>query len=236
MLDFDRYTVLTFDCYGTLIDWEGGLLSALRPMFNNREIRASDNSILEAYAEVESQLQSGEWKMYRQILRECVAGLGLRFDFWPTASEMDALPNSVQFWQPFPDTIEALRRLKSRYRLAIISNIDDDLLAGSLRRLEVQFDHIITAQQVKSYKPSHNNFTQALQTIGAPREQVLHVAQSIFHDIVPSRALGINNVWVNRRKGLSGSGATFPAEGQPDLEVPDLKSLADFLVEDTRIQ
>ena len=235
MLDFDRFTVLTFDCYGTLIDWESGILAALKPILANRGITISDNELLERYGEIEVDLESGVYKSYRQILREVVAGLGLRYNFSPTASEMDTLPNSVQYWQPFPDTVKALKQLKRRYKLAILSNIDDDLFATSAKQLEVPFDHVITASQVKSYKPSHNNFERALERIGAPREQVLHVAQSIYHDVIPSRAMGIASVWVNRRKGLAGSGATLPAEGQPDLEVPDLRSLANLLVEDVTV-
>jgi 2-haloacid dehalogenase len=235
MLDFDRFRVLTFDCYGTLINWEAGILAAVRPMLSNRSIYVSDNDVLEAYGELEVKLESGEWKRYRQVLRECVAGLGLRFNFSPTASEMDALPGSLPFWPPFGDTVSALRRLRSRFQLAVISNTDDDLFASSARHLEIEFDHVITAEQVKSYKPSHNNFLRAIEKMEIPREQILHVAQSIYHDIVPTRALGISSVWVNRRKGLIGSGATLPAEGRPDLEVPDLKSLADLLLESATV-
>ncbi len=235
MLDFDQFRVLTFDCYGTLINWEAGILGAVRPMLTNRGIYVADDTVLEAYAELEVQLESGEWKRYRQVLRECIAGLGLRFDFTPTASEIDALPGSLPFWPPFKDSAAALRRLKSRFQLAIISNTDDDFIAASARQLETTFDHVITAEQVKSYKPSHNNFLKAIEKIGLPKEQVLHVAQSIYHDIIPTRALGISSVWVNRRKGLAGSGATLPAEGRPDLEVPDLKSLADLLIESATV-
>jgi 2-haloacid dehalogenase len=236
MIDFDRYTVLTFDCYGTLIDWESGILSVLRPIFMNRGISASDNELLEHYGAIEAQLESGAYKSYRQILRECVAGLGLRYNFSPTATEMDTLPHSLQYWRPFPDSTAALRRLKTRYKLAIISNVDEDLFAASARQLDIPFDHVTTASQVQSYKPSHNNFERAFEMIGVPREQILHVAQSIYHDIVPARALEISSVWVNRRQGLSGSGATFPAEGRPDLEVPNLKSLVDLLIEKLTVQ
>ncbi len=136
----------------------------------------------------------------------------------------------------FPDTVEALTRLKTKYKLAIISNTDDDLFAATVRNLGVEFDYVITAEQCRTYKPSRNNFLEALERLGLPREQVLHVAQSIYHDVVPTRALGISSVWVNRRKGLLGSGATLPAEGRPDLEVTDLKSLADLLLETAWIQ
>lgn len=236
MLDFDRFSVLTFDCYGTLIDWESGILHALQPVLANRGITISDNEVLERYGELEAQLEAGAFKPYRQILREAVAGLGLRYNFSPTAGEMDVLPNSIKYWQPFPDTVNALKRLKTRYKLAIISNIDDDLFSASAKQLEVPFEEVVTASQVKSYKPSHNNFERALERIGVSPDQALHVAQSIYHDIVPARALGFSSVWVNRRKGLSGSGATFPAEGRPDLEVPDMKSLADLLIEEFTVQ
>ena len=236
MLDLDSFRALTFDCYGTLINWEAGILSALRPTFSNRGIDVSDDLLLEAYGAIEAQLESGPWKPYRQILRECVAGLGLRYNFSPTALEMDALPASLPFWPAFPDTIGALGRLKPKYKLAIISNTDDDLFSATARNLGIEFDYVITAEQCRSYKPSHNNFLTALERIGLPREQVLHVAQSIYHDVVPTRALGIGSVWVNRRKGLLGSGATLPAEGRPDLEVTDLQSLADLLLETARVQ
>ena len=131
-------------------------------------------------------------------------------------------------WKPFPDTVAALKKLKSRYKLAIISNTDDDLFADTARLLEVSFDWVITAQQAGSYKPSHHNFKLALERIALPPEQVLHVAQSIYHDIVPARELGLATVWVNRRAGKHGEGATKAAQGQPDLEVPDLKTLAEM--------
>ena len=235
MLDFDRFQVLSFDCYGTLINWEAGILGAVRPMLSNRSIYVADDHILEAYGELEARLEEGPWRPYRQILRDCIAGLGLRFNFEPTASEIDALPGSLPFWPAFGDTIGALKRLRSRYKLAIISNIDNDLFTATTRQLQTAFDYVITAEQVESYKPSENNFLQAIKTIGVPRTELLHVAQSIFHDIIPTRALGISSVWVNRRKGMSGSGATLPAEGRPDLEVPDLRSLADLLLESATI-
>jgi 2-haloacid dehalogenase len=235
MLDFDRYSVLTFDCYGTLIDWESGILRALKPIFAHRGIPVSDDELLERFGELEAQMENGAYKPYRQILREAIAGLGLRYNFSPVANEMESLPDSLQYWQPFPDSVASLKRLKRLYKLAIVSNVDEDMFEASARKLEVPFDYVITASQVRSYKPSHNNFERALERIGLPREQVLHVAQSIYHDIIPARALGISSVWVNRRKGLSGSGATLPAEGRPDLEVPDLRSLADLLVEDVTV-
>ena len=155
-------------------------------------------------------------------------GFGERLGFVPTAEDTGALIGSVADWPPFPDSPEALAALKRRFKLAIISNIDDALFAGSQRQLGVEFDWVITAQQARSYKPSHNNFLVAFDRIGLPREQILHVAQSLYHDHIPAKALGLQTVWVNRRHDQPGSGATPKASAQPDLEVPDLRTLEDL--------
>jgi 2-haloacid dehalogenase len=128
-------------------------------------------------------------------------------------------------WQPFPDTVEALQTLKERYKLAIISNVDDGLFALTACHLQVEFDWIITAEQAGTYKPSPNNFALALERIGMAPEKVVHVAESLFHDHVPAKKLGLSTVWVHRRANKGGFGATPPANAEPDLEVPDLKSL-----------
>ena len=136
------------------------------------------------------------------------------------------MPNSLAHWPPFPDTVEALRKLHAVFKLAIVSNVDDDLFAGTAKLLQIPFDAVITAQQAGSYKPSHRNFELALQRIAHPKDKVLHVAQSLYHDIEPARALGIRSVWVNRRGNQAGSGATKPSNAIPDLEVPSLAALA----------
>ncbi len=229
MIDFDAFDALTFDCYGTLIDWERGILNAMRPLLSAHGLAPSDEDILECYAELESEAERAEYLPYREVLRRVMRGFGKRLGFEPSAVELDALPESLGSWPPFPDTIESLRRLNARYQLAIVSNVDDDLFAASARRLEVEFDWVITAEQVKSYKPSPNNFKQAIATIGLPCEKILHVAQSLYHDIQPARALGLTTVWVNRRRGKPGSGATAPAEAEPHLEVPDLATLVSMI-------
>jgi 2-haloacid dehalogenase len=138
------------------------------------------------------------------------------------------LPESLANWTPFPDTIAALRQLKTRYRLAIISNIDDDLFAHSEPKLEVPFDFVITAQQARAYKPSQKIFQLAEQTLRIPRSQWLHVGQSIYHDVIPAKSLGIATVWVNRPSPRPNAGAAKAASGEPNLEVPDLKTLAEI--------
>jgi 2-haloacid dehalogenase len=225
MIDFASKRVLTFDCYGTLIDWETGILSTLQPILMAHGVTAEDERLLALHGELESAAEQGPYMSYRQLLATVLRGFGERLGFIPSAIEQSRFADSVGDWPPFPDTRVALRALQRRFRLAIISNTDDDLFARSNQRLEVTFDCIVTAQQVKSYKPSLNNFRQALERIRVPKEQVLHVAQSLFHDHVPAKQLGLETVWVNRRRGKAGPGATPPAHAQPDLEVQDLATL-----------
>jgi 2-haloacid dehalogenase len=224
-LDFDQFSVITFDCYGTLINWEVGILGVLRPLIKRYGRNLSDAGILELYSSFEPQIQSSGYMPYRQVLAEVVKRFGAKLVFTPTQQEIDRLAESIQDWPPFPDTTAGLKKLKTKYKLAIISNIDDDLLAHSLRLMGVPFDFLITAQQAKSYKPSHNNFNLALKKIGLPKEQVLHAAESLYHDVSPANELGIANVWVNRRGGKPG--ATKNIAATPGMEVPDLKTLAE---------
>jgi len=227
MLRFDDFAVLTFDCYGTLIDWETGILDALRPVFAAHRVDLTPERTLELYGELESAAERGPYREYKAILRTVLEGLGTRFGFTATANELEQFSTSVKDWPAFPDSAAALQALHKKFRLAIVSNIDDDLFAHSAQRLQVRFDWIITAQQVKSYKPSLNNFRMAFERIGVPQNRILHVAQSLFHDIAPANALGLSSVWVNRRHKKEGSGATPEAQARPDLEVPDLRTLAE---------
>ncbi len=229
MLEFRRFQALSFDCYGTLIHWEAGILGILRPLLAVHGQQPSDAEILELYAELEPAAQSGEYLRYREVLRTVVQAFGRRLGFTVSPAEADSLPDSLQNWKPFPDTVEALGRLKRRYKLAVISNIDDDLFAHSAQHLQIQFDHIITAQQCQSYKPALNNFRKAMARMDLPPDRILHVAESLFHDVAPARSLGLATVWVNRRQARAGAAATRFADVRPDLEVPDLKALADLV-------
>ena len=224
-MNFNQFEILTFDCYGTLIDWESGILSALKKLLAAKENKLSDDQILELFAEFESEAESGEYIKYREVLKRVVVKIGEKLNFYPTEAELNSLANSLKNWQPFPDTVEALKALKQKYKLGIISNIDEDLFADSAKHLQVEFDYLITAEKAKSYKPSVNNFEVALQEIGVSKDKILHVAQSIYHDTVTAKSLGLSTVWVNRRQGKEGFGATLSARATPDLEVPDLKSL-----------
>jgi len=227
MLRFDEFEVLTFDCYGTLIDWETGLREALSPVFAAHRVNPDAGWVLELYGELETAAESGAYREYRAVLRTVLQGLGERLSFAPTPTELERFSTSVKDWPAFPDSPSALQALKKKYRLAIISNVDDELFAHSAKQLQVQFDWVITAQQAKSYKPSLRNFRLAFERIGVPHSRILHVAQSLFHDIAPANALGLSTVWVNRRHLQEGPGATPPAQARPDLEVPTLRALAE---------
>ena len=224
---FSRFTHLTFDCYGTLIDWETGILDALRPVVARHGQTVDDARLLALYAAHEARIEAGPYRPYRDVLREVARGIADELGFAATSEEMEALPASVGKWPPFPDTIDALRRLKRRFRLAILSNIDDALFADSQRLLKVEFDAVITAQQVGSYKPNPANFRFALERLGVEVGQVLHVAQSLYHDHVPAKELGFSTVRIDRPSRLPGTGIAPPADVKPDMELPDLKSLAD---------
>ena len=227
-IDLDAFDVLTFDCYGTLIDWETGLLAALRTVMDAHGVTAGDDELLETYAGHEAALEAGEYLRYRELLGRALEGVGRDLGFEPTAEEVAAIGASVGDWPAFDDSAEALARLHERYRLAPITNCDDDLFALSAKRLGVDFDWVITAEQARSYKPNPRGFELAFATIDAPRERILHVAQSLFHDHVTAKALGMTTVWIDRRHGRPGAGATPPAEAKPDLTLPDLRSLADL--------
>jgi 2-haloacid dehalogenase len=228
MIDFAKYKVITFDCYGTLIDWESGMLAALKPLLASKGIDLENEAILKNFAEFESEQEKGEYIKYRDVLKAVVSKFGDKFNFQPSLAEQNSLPDPIKNWQPFPDTQQALQLLKSRFKLAIISNIDDALFADTARLLGVEFDYVITAEQVKSYKPSLSNFNYALKQINLPPEQIIHAACSVYHDIVPASSLGLTTIWINRRANQQGSGAALPATAKADLEVVDLQTLANL--------
>ena len=225
-LDFAGFEVLTFDCYGTLIDWERGILDALRPVFDGHGTAATDDEILHAFANNEATLEAGPYLSYREILTQSLQRLGRDFGFAVSEDEAIQFGASVQNWPAFEDSAASLRDLGRRFKLGVITNCDDDLFAFSSRRLEARFDWITTAQQARSYKPSLNNFRVAFEQIRIPKEQILHVAQSLHHDHVPAKQLGMTTAWIDRRHDKPGFGATPAAAASPDLAVTDMKSFA----------
>ena len=227
-LDFTRYTWLSFDCYGTLVDWESGIIGGIRPLLAASGRNISADGILELYAAIETREEAGPYRPYRDILETCVRRMAARLFFEIDDHQAQILGDTIGKWHPFPDSVNALQRLKQRYKLAVISNIDDDMFAQTSKLLGDPFDVVITAQLAKSYKPSPNNFKLALDRIGESPEKVLHCAQSLYHDIPPAKALGMGTVWVDRRFRKKGPGATPSSSAHPDLRVEDMKTLADL--------
>ncbi len=224
MLTFRSFQAITFDCYGTLIDWESGILKVLRPLLFEHGKPTPDQEILALFAELEPAIQSAAYSPYRFVLEEIVRAVGQRFGFSVSTDEARSLAASLKNWMPFPDTVPALRALKSKYRLGIISNIDDDLFSETAHHLPIAFDWVITAEQARAYKPARAIFELALKKVGLAPKKLLHAGQSVFHDVIPAKQMGISTVLVRRR----GPGAVKPAAAQPDLEVPDLKTLAEM--------
>ena len=223
-LDYGAFDVLTFDCYGTLIDWEAGILAALRssPVLATLDGEA----LLDEYANAEAALEAGEYRVYREVAGEAMAAVARAHGGAPSSDDVALFGGSVVDWPAFSDSHDALVRLKTRFRLGVLTNCDDDLFAASNRRLGVDFDWIVTAQQAGGYKPRRANFELLFERLGLPRERILHVAQSLYHDHVPARALGLATVWIDRRHGRPGSGATPPAAASPDATFHEMASFA----------
>lgn len=224
-LDFNRFDVLTFDCYGTLINWEEGILNCLRPLLAGHKNSLDDATILQLFGDFEAAAEQGKYRRYREVLESVVKHFGDRLGFTPTVEEMRSLPESLATWRPWPDTVEALRQLRRRFRLCVISNVDDDLFAATLPQLGADFDSVTTAQQAQAYKPSLKIFELALSRVAIPANRILHVGQSIYHDVIPAQSLGLATVWINRPSARKGVGAVKATAGKPDLEVSSLAEL-----------
>lgn len=217
-----RYDVVTFDCYGTLIDWEDGIASAFSREAAEDGVVLDRSRVVAAYHELEPDVEAFEYRPYRDVLVATAIRVAQRLG-WPlTEDRARFLPESLPRWKPFPDTDTALRRLAADgHRLGILSNVDDDLLGETRRHFPVPFDVVVTAQQVQSYKPAPAHFVEARRRIGGARW--LHAAQSFFHDVVPARRLGIPVAWINRK-------AEKPLDDVPlDAELRDLTDLVDWL-------
>ncbi len=222
------FKVLSFDCYGTLIDWETGILNALHPLFLKNKLKIKDTHILEWYANTESALQKKSYRPYKDILVNIILEMKTAFGITPTDQEKTILVASLANWLPFLDTVAALKKLKTRFKLAIVTNSDDDLFLQTQSHL-IPFDFVITSQQIKSYKPGSAHFEELLKRTRCSETEILHIAQSLYHDIEPAKARGFYTVWINRRQGKKGCGATPESIAEPDLELPDLKSLTDYI-------
>jgi 2-haloacid dehalogenase len=190
-------------------------------------VSAGDEGLLARYARYEAGAEAGPYRSYRDVVGAGLRGVAAELGFAPTDAEVAAFSAAVADWPAFPDAPEALGRLQQRYRLGVITNCDDDLFAASNRKLGVTFDWVVTAEQVGAYKPDERNFHVAFERLGLPRARILHVAQSLFHDHVTAKRLGLATVWIDRRGHREGSGATPVAAASPDATFPDLASFAD---------
>lgn len=218
------FSWISFDCYGTLIDWEEGLLEALKPLLKRSSVETHPLEVLRLYAELESRFER-TYRPYREVLRWVLRGLAERLGFELHPAEEYLLAEALPGWRPFPEVNETLRSLRDRgLKLAIISNIDRDLIAETLKHFTVSFDLVVTAEEARSYKPDLRIFELMLEKIPVPRERVLHVGQSLFHDILPAKKLGLASCWV-KRPGRDPYGATPRAEARPDFVISDLSEL-----------
>ena len=227
MLDFDGYQWLSFDCYGTLVDWETGISTAVAEALGSHGVHKTAAEILTLFATMEPRAQTAHGFLeYRDALREVMALIGAELNLTLSDSELGCLADTLPNWPVFPDVADALTAMKSRYRLAIISNVDDDLFAGSARAMGIDFDAVVTSQQVRAYKPDLSAFNTALELMGCDKANWLHIGESLYHDIGPANRMGIDSVWVNRPDR---GGGTRQTDAKPDLEVSDLAELAGMM-------
>ncbi|EDV27833.1 uncharacterized protein TRIADDRAFT_21266 [Trichoplax adhaerens] len=231
-MELSDFDVLTFDCYGTLIDWESGILQALKPWLNQHKIELTDATILEMYARHESKIEHDfPGIVYTDILYRVHKALAKEWNIiHSTDDEATRFSLSVKDWPTFSDSHDALKTLKRYYKLAILSNIDNQSIQHSINKLGVEFDYVFSAQDIGSYKPNQRNFQYLLDNLATcdiQASKVLHTAQSLFHDHVPAKAIGMATCWINRRYNKSGWGAT-PEPSHPVKPDFQFNSLADM--------
>ena len=236
MSDFDRFEAMSFDCYGTLIDWETGIANALRPWADRNGVAVENEALIAAFGRHETHAEDEmPGALYPIILGETLRRVGTDLGAAVTEADATLFGRSVKDWPAFPDTAEALQRLASRFKLIILSNIDRASFAASNPRLGVTFDAIITAEDVGSYKPMPAHFNRLFEEIahlGVARDRLVHVAESLFHDHQPAAALGLPSVWIHRRHGKGGSGATATPSGEvsPTWTFTSMAEFADAAV------
>jgi 2-haloacid dehalogenase len=218
--------IISFDCYGTLVDWEKGIISSLRPIFEKYEVDITDDEILEIYSIIESRLEKN-YIPYKEILKKIVIKFSDYFDFDLERGEENALLNNWANFELFEDVNETLKEIKKRgYKIAIISNVDNDLFELTKKKFEFEIDYIITSEMVKAYKPSKIVFEYALKVFNSNKDEILHTAQSYYHDIIPAKELGIKTAHIKRR----GFGATPRVEiVNSDYEFENLREMLSIL-------
>ncbi|HSF85717.1 MAG TPA: HAD-IA family hydrolase [Acidimicrobiia bacterium] len=238
MSEFAGFDALSFDCYGTLIDWEAGIAEALERWAAGHGVTAPTDELVAAFAAVETEVQSEHpATLYPEVLALALPRIAARFGAEATPEDARAFGASVGDWPAFADSADALARLAERFKLIILSNVDRESFARSNRRLGVEFDLIVTAQDVGAYKPSPSSFPAMLARlgdIGVERGKLLHVAQSLYHDHEPAAAVGLPSVWIDRRHDQGGYGATPPPQStvEPRWRFPTMVAFADAALSD----
>jgi 2-haloacid dehalogenase len=233
MPKLDDFQVLTFDCYGTLIDWETGIWQAIGPWLERRGVSAARDQVLAAFAAAEApQQQATPDLRYPELLARVHETMAQRFGVAPDAEAAAAFGRSIRDWPAFPDSADALAYLQQHYRLVILSNVDRASFAHSERKLGAAFAAVYTAEDVGSYKPDPRNFEYMLVRLaerGIARDQILHTAESLHHDHIPAKRMGLATCWIHRRAGQSGHGATHPPEVEvtADFRLPTLGAMAE---------
>jgi 2-haloacid dehalogenase len=229
--DFTPYRALSFDCYGTLIDWETGIRQALQPWSAGHRVGASPDELLDRFGAHENVVEAESPTLpYPLVLAESLRRIGADLGVAVDADEASEFGDSIGSWPAFPDSAAALRRLQQRYRLVILSNVDRASFARTNRRLGVTFDLILTAEDIGSYKPDPGNFDRLLAdvgSIGVERGELLHVAQSLFHDHRPAQRIGLPSVWIDRYGTPPGTGASPDTDVRVDWRYTSLAEFAD---------
>jgi 2-haloacid dehalogenase len=234
--DFDA---LSFDCYGTLIDWESGILGVLVPWAKQHGLGINDETLLAVYARQEADVEAAmPDARYPDVLARSFIGVGRELNAPVIGEDAQRLASSVPNWPAFPDSHDALSLLADRYRLFILSNVDRESFGASNEKLGVHFTGIVTAEDVGSYKPAKRNFEALLTLVdmsGVESGRLLHVAQSLFHDHVPAKEVGLSTVWIDRRQGRAGWGATPAPENEvsPDWTFPSMAAFAAHALHET---
>jgi 2-haloacid dehalogenase len=229
MIDFGRFKACTFDCYGTLIDWDAGIAELVRPWLKDMDSPVPADLVVSTFALMQARHQQTRPALpYPEVLRRSWRDIEEQFGWDEDPAHAAAFAQSVPAWPPFTDTVTSLRDLARRYTLGILSNVDNASLAGTLKRIDAPFAFTVTAEDVASYKPGLPHFEEAfrrLAGLGIRKDEILHIAQSKHHDMVPGARLGLTTVWVNRRFGKKGTGATLAATAEPTLTVNSLAEL-----------
>jgi 2-haloacid dehalogenase len=216
-------TWVTFDVYGTLIDWESGIYEAFNAEAARDDVEIDRAELIALFHEIEREIEGGSYELYAEVLRRTAIEIAKRLDWRLEPSRSGFLPDSVQRWKPFRETNPQLTKLAKKYKLGLLSNIDDKLLGQTRRHIPIDFDLVVTAQQVRSYKPEPAHFTECARRIGGKRGWV-HVASSYYHDVLPCIKQRVPVIWVNRAKQK-----LEPSQKKPTVEVPNLREAAKLL-------